>query len=59
LESLDWRFQIIDFNEENNIVDAIPYVDNVKLPLPIKKSDFVKEFTQESTISEEPLSEAA
>lgn len=59
MESLDWRFQIIDFNEENNIVDAIPYVDNVKLPLPIKKSDFVKEFTQESTISEEPLSEAA
>lgn len=57
LESLDKRFKVVDFNEETNIVQAISYVDNIKLPVPVKKS-FIKEFTGEEE-SKTPEEEAA
>lgn len=50
LESLDRWFQIVDFNEETNVVQAVPYVDSIKLPVPVKNANFMKEFTEESEI---------
>lgn len=30
----------------------MPYVDNIKLPVPVKNANFMKEFTEESEVVE-------
>jgi hypothetical protein len=33
------------------VVQAVPFVDNIKLPVPVKNANFMKEFTTEESES--------